>query len=59
MWKQNLEQRLQNLWKGRILKYQLVVKEDKIRENQPKVIRKQTLVYPVNIQQRPPDDDYP
>ena len=32
--------------------------EDKIRESQPKVIRKQTLVYPVNIQQRPPDNDY-
>ena len=33
--------------------------EDKIRESQPKVIRKQTLVYPVNVQQRPPDNDQP
>ena len=33
--------------------------EDKIRESQPKVIRKQTLVYLVSIQQRPPDKDYP
>ena len=33
--------------------------EDKIRESQPKVIRKQTLVYLVNIQQRPPDNDHP
>ena len=33
--------------------------EDKIRESQQKDIRKQTLVYPVNIQQRPPDNDYP
>lgn len=33
--------------------------EDKIRESQPKVIRKQTLVYPVSVQQRPPDDDHP
>lgn len=32
--------------------------KDKIRESQPNVIRKQTLVYPANIQQRPPDD-YP
>lgn len=32
--------------------------EDKIRESQPNVIRKQTLVYPANIHQRPPDD-YP
>ena len=33
--------------------------EDKIRESQPKVIRKQTLVYPVNIQGWPPPNDYP
>jgi hypothetical protein len=32
--------------------------ENIIRESQPKVIRKQTLIYPVNIHQRPPDDDY-
>ena len=32
--------------------------EDKIRESQPNVIGKQTLVYPANIHQRPPDD-YP
>ena len=25
--------------------------EDKIRESQPKAVRKQTLVYPVNVQQ--------
>jgi hypothetical protein len=31
--------------------------ENKTRESQPKVIRKQTLVYPVNMQQRPPDDE--
>jgi hypothetical protein len=30
--------------------------EGKIRESQPKVVRKQTLVYPVHIQQRPPRD---
>lgn len=29
------------------------------RESQPKVTRRETLVYPVNVQQRPPDDDHP
>ena len=33
--------------------------EDKIRESQPKAVRKQALVYPVNVQQWPPDDDQP
>ena len=33
--------------------------EDKFRESQPKAVRKQTLVYPVNVQQRPPDNDQP
>ena len=33
--------------------------EDKIRESQPRVGRKQTLVYLVSIQQRPPDNDHP
>ena len=33
--------------------------EDKIRESQPRVVRKQTLVYLVSIQQRPPDNDHP
>ena len=33
--------------------------EDKIRESQPKAVRKQALVYPVNVQQRPPDNDQP
>ena len=34
-----------------------VEREDKIRESQPKVVRKPTLAYPVSIQQRPPDDN--
>ena len=34
-----------------------VESEDKIRESQPKLIRKQTLVYLLSVQQRPPDDD--
>jgi hypothetical protein len=33
--------------------------EDKTRESQPRVIRKQTLVYPVSMQQRPAGDDHP
>ena len=33
--------------------------EDKFRESQPKAVRKQTLVYPVQVQQRPPDNDQP
>ena len=33
--------------------------EDKIRESQPKVVEKQTLVYLVSIQQRPTDDNHP
>ena len=33
--------------------------EGKIRESQPKVVRKQTLTYLVSIQQRPPDDNHP
>ena len=33
--------------------------EDKIRESQPKAVRKQTLVYPVHVQQWPPDNDHP
>ena len=33
--------------------------EDKIRESQPKAVRKQALVYPVHVQQRLPDDDHP
>ena len=32
---------------------------DKIRESQPKVVRKQTLLYLVSIQQRPADNDHP
>jgi hypothetical protein len=32
--------------------------EDKIRESQTKVVKKQILVYLVSIQQRPPDDDH-
>ena len=80
MWRQNLEQRIQELkeqeerqreryaawtqtlreeFKVTIKKNAQVKTEDKIRESQPKVIRKQTLVYLVNIQQNPPDSDYP
>ena len=54
-----LTQTLREEFKFSIKENTQVETEDKIRENQPKVIRKQTLVYPVNIQQRPPDDDYP
>ena len=33
--------------------------EDKFRKSQTKAVRKQTLVYPVQEQQRPPDNDQP
>lgn len=33
--------------------------EDKIRESQPEVIRKQDLVSPVSVRQSPPGDDQP
>ena len=33
--------------------------EDKIRKNQPKIIKKQILVYPDNIQQRLTDNNIP
>jgi hypothetical protein len=75
MWRQNLELRIQEQEKGQKQRYEALTQtlreefnfsinaqvktEDKIRESQQKDIRKQTLVYPVNIQQRPPDNDYP
>ena len=77
MWKQNLEQRVQELkeqeeqqheryepWahtlreqpKTSIKENTQGETEDKIRESQPKVIRKQTLVDLLSIQRGPPDD---
>lgn len=49
-----MTQTLREEFKCSIKENAQVKAEDKIRESQPKVIRKQTLVYPVNIQQRPP-----
>ena len=54
-WAQNSREEL----KTSIRKNNQVEKDDKIRENQPKVVRKQTLVYLVSIQQSPSDDDHP
>ena len=54
-----LTQTLREEFKISIKENAQVMTEDKFRESQPKVVRKQTLVYAVNIQQRPLDDDYP
>ena len=56
MWRQNLEQKIQELKEKENIQGET---EDKSRESQPKANKKQTLVCPVNIQQRPPDDDHP
>jgi hypothetical protein len=55
MWKQTLREEFKNSIKENAQ----VETEGKIRESQPNLIRKQTSVYLVNIQQRPPDNDYP
>ena len=67
MWRQNLKQRIQRYeaW-AQILREQFKistkentqVESEDIKEGQPRVIRKQTLVYLVSIQQRPPDNDH-
>jgi hypothetical protein len=55
IWTHTLREELKILFR----EYNQIETEDKIRESQPKLVRKQTLVYTVSVQQTAEDNDHP